>query len=312
MVSSLCGLVEDENKMHRTDVNDDLEDVLCKLVNHAFGLKLENLNEGAQQTAGIDLGDKSSRVCYQITSRSDANKVHECLDKFEKRKWYDHYDKLVILFANAYKPTSDLTIKDGYSFKVKEWVHYENKYDLIRALESIPDLDVLEEIASYLEKELSPLLGDPRKGISVIEEILDLCISRMEESDLPPHSNDLTLTHTREKIQINFTDEDDAEMVNSYLLNAIPNSNLIGEVINEHPTLDQAQLEDYLRDVYNKHKLQDNRPLAILMAMVDMFIPKGKEEDILYITWSRYFVMKFFENCTIFKKTQKEKSFVSD
>src|SRR5262245_19681819 len=102
LIDKICELVKSENKQHRTDLNDDLEDIFCEVINTYRKLELKNLNTGSKQEAGIDLGDNTARICYQVTAESTANKVHDCLDKFEDGKMYKDYDSLVILFANSY------------------------------------------------------------------------------------------------------------------------------------------------------------------------------------------------------------------
>jgi hypothetical protein len=51
-------------------------------LNEIYGYNLENLNYDHENYPGIDLGDKINKIGFQITTRKDARKIKECLEKF--------------------------------------------------------------------------------------------------------------------------------------------------------------------------------------------------------------------------------------
>lgn len=306
-INRICEIIADENALHRTNVNSSLEDIIAKVVNLQRGINLVNLNSGSKQAAGIDIGDREKRISYQITSESRADKVHDCLNKFESNKWYDDFDVLIVFFANDYTPDmSKIKLKAEYSFDVDTVLSFLNKHTLKAAIEADCETEVLAEIVRYLDLELRPYVDNPVNSIPVINEIIRTCITKLEGESLKPDPDNASLLHSKEKIALNFKDSGDADQVTNYLRNTLAYADLIGEAINDYPDLDSGDLEDYVRDVYNKHKLKDQRSMYILQSMFESFIPADKRDDIIYMSWSRRFVMKYFENCTIFERTELE------
>lgn len=307
-INKVCEIVADENAQHRTNVNSSLEDIIARVINIYKGTNLVNMNKGSKQVAGIDIGDKSQRIAYQVTSESNTSKIRDCLDKFESNSWYKDYDQLIIFFATDYKPDlANLTLKNDYSFVVKDVLSYVNKNGLKAEIDSECETERLSELHDYLALELGPYIDNPRNSIPVINEIISTCIERIKTS--PPVSTisaDERLLHSKEKIELNFQGTSDADQVTEYLRHSLAYSDTIAEAINQYPGLDPVDLEDYMRDVYNKHKLKDSRSMHILLAMFDSLVPAEKADDIIYLSWSRRFVMKYFENCTIFERTKAE------
>lgn len=307
-LDKICDLVKSENQQHRTDLNDTLENIFCRVLNDGKALKLVNLNKGSIQVAGIDLGDAEAKISYQITAESAASKIHDCLDKFDKEKLYEQYDSLVILFANDYSTKLDnLTLK-SYSFDPNATVVLANKNTLKTELGNC-EMEKLEAIVTYLDAELSPLIDNPSKSLPVINEILGKCVELMKQEEFATKiKQDLPL-HIKEKITLNFEDGDEADMVSRYLMSALPYSSTISDAINSFPDLDPSDLEEYLMDVYNKCGITRNKnPMETLLAMFDYFVPANATKDLAYITWSRRFVLKYFENCTIFKRSKTDKT----
>jgi len=74
--------IETNKAMNFYDINLVAEDVAAKLLNWIFDLELENLNEKQKNFPGIDLGDTKNEIAFQVTSRNDAKKIKESLEKF--------------------------------------------------------------------------------------------------------------------------------------------------------------------------------------------------------------------------------------
>jgi SpoVK/Ycf46/Vps4 family AAA+-type ATPase len=66
------------------DINRVSEDLALKLLNEIYGYHLENLNYTKANYPGIDLGDKTNKIGFQITSRRDTRKFKESLERFSK------------------------------------------------------------------------------------------------------------------------------------------------------------------------------------------------------------------------------------
>lgn len=181
-----------------------------------------------------------------------------------------------------------------------------NKHTFKAAIERECDVHKLAEIVEYLEIELSPLIDNPDKSIPVISEIVAQCMSSMNTEQLGVKTTQELPLHIKEKIVLNFEDAAEADQVSRYIKNAMVYSSTINEVVNNFPDLDPADLEEYMMDVYNRLESQNKNPMQILMEMFDYFIPKAHAGDLKYMSWSRRFVLKYFENCSIFKRSKRE------
>lgn len=306
-LDKICELVRSENQQHRTDLNDTLENIFCRVLNTGKSLNLENLNKGSIQVAGIDLGDATAKISYQVTAESVATKIHDCLNKFEDNELYKQYDKLVILFANDYTTKlANLTLQKQYSFDTASVVEIANKNTLKTELSNIP-VEQLQEIVNYLDLELTPLIDNPANSVPIINEILGKCTDLMKQEELATKTKQDLPLHLKEKITLNFDDEDEADQVSRYLMAALPYSSTLNDAINSFPDLDPSDLEEYMMDVYNKYSsTQNKKPMETLLEMFAYFVPASGTNDLAYRTWSRRFVLKYFENCTIFRRSKSE------
>ncbi len=78
------------NKLKRFDINIAAEDAAAELLNLAYGLSLINDNRNHKNVAGFDLTDPEEKLVYQITSRTDTQKIYDNLEKFEKYHCQDY------------------------------------------------------------------------------------------------------------------------------------------------------------------------------------------------------------------------------
>ncbi|WP_143171067.1 SMEK domain-containing protein [[Phormidium ambiguum] IAM M-71] len=97
LMSFFVCLVKAYTAQGKTDINKDAETILIPLLAEVYGYRqLINLNSKHENYPGIDLGDETARVAFQITSTSDTEKVKKTLRKFIEYKLYEKYDKLII------------------------------------------------------------------------------------------------------------------------------------------------------------------------------------------------------------------------
>jgi hypothetical protein len=106
--------VKTATAMQQTDINKISENVLIPLLAEVYGYKnLKNLNftEGSN-FPGVDLGDETARVAFQITATPGIEKVKHTLNKFIEYKLYEKYDRLIIYILTEKQNTySDKEIK---------------------------------------------------------------------------------------------------------------------------------------------------------------------------------------------------------
>ena len=79
-LSYFCHYVKINNRNSFTDINALAEGFLMNLVNIVLGLDLQNLNEQQINYPGVDLGDISAKIAFQVTSKKDSKKI---IDTYE-------------------------------------------------------------------------------------------------------------------------------------------------------------------------------------------------------------------------------------
>lgn len=128
--------------MSRTDINQVAETILIPLFSEVYGYtNLKNLNYTEDSNyPGIDLGDETARVAFQITSTSDTEKVKHTLAKFVENKFYKKYDKLIIYILRKKQNTYSGT---GYDEIIKRNFYFDKNND-IRDYR-----DILKEVANF-------------------------------------------------------------------------------------------------------------------------------------------------------------------
>lgn len=97
LMSLFLTQVKADTAMGKTDINKVAETVLIPLFTEVYSYTaLKNLNYDASNYPGIDLGDETARVAFQITSTPDSEKIKKTLRKFTTYKLYKKYDRLII------------------------------------------------------------------------------------------------------------------------------------------------------------------------------------------------------------------------
>jgi len=141
-----------QNSNSLFDVNIYCENLFCKLLNIIYGLNLIDLNQDKKNYPAVDLGDYEKRVCFQVTSRNDINKIKEMLEKFSSKELYKYFDELYILILGRklnYRKTLDTY--DKFHFDISN-----NVWDLMNLSQSINNLE---------EKKINEILDFFRKNI---------------------------------------------------------------------------------------------------------------------------------------------------
>ena len=122
-LSWLKSYVEINNTINLTDINICSEDFFADLLNLIYGYDLKNLNALQKNYSGIDLGDIKNRVCVQVTSNKTNNKIIQTIELFDKNKYCEEYDRLIILIIGN---------KKNYSTNfVSQTINFDKKKDII-------------------------------------------------------------------------------------------------------------------------------------------------------------------------------------
>ncbi|WP_421851723.1 SMEK domain-containing protein [Marinomonas sp.] len=136
-----------KNQMGFTDINSGAEDFFCNLLNMIYGLQLRNMNDLKSNYPAIDLGDKQSRVCFQVTSENTKNKVERTIKKFVDNQLDRDYDWLVFLIISD-KNKPKIEKKENFGVDVVD------VKGLISQISGIQDINLIEKINQYLAQNL--------------------------------------------------------------------------------------------------------------------------------------------------------------
>ena len=177
LLSRFVAQVVSQNAMGSLDINKIAENVLIPVFSEVYDLKhLVNLNDEAVNFEGIDLGDRTARAAFQITSTTDNKKVKKTLRSFVEKKYYEDFSNLVIY---------DITTRQN-SFTGSGWNeiiggkfafdknHIRDYRDLSKTIEKLP-LVKIQKIAEILESQF----GDGSKAGRIVQpdftELIESC-----------------------------------------------------------------------------------------------------------------------------------------
>ena len=160
------------NDLGLTDINSDAEDFCCGLLNIILDTQFQNMNFLQMNFPAIDLADSSRRICVQVTSTAEVEKITHTLEKFFERGLEKDYDKLIVLIlGKKRKYRTKFPEKDGFHFDPAQDI-----WDITKLLTEIASLGMtkLNQVETYLREQLGDL-GD-------VEPPLDLpVLSALEE-----------------------------------------------------------------------------------------------------------------------------------
>jgi hypothetical protein len=177
--------------MDKTDSNKVAETILIPLFAEIYEYKhLENLNYTKRKDyKGIDLGDETARVAFQITSTSGSEKIKETLQKFvdEKDKLYEKYDRLIIYILTDKKNNQGSghkeIIQGKFQFdKDKDIIDYQ---DILKEISNL-QIDKVRRIESILEANFGETRTAPEREVAdkvqqIINDNIKLFVGRSEE-----------------------------------------------------------------------------------------------------------------------------------
>jgi hypothetical protein len=106
-LASIAHQVENRCQMGFTDFNRLLEDFFKDVLNLILDLNLVNLNQEHSNAPGLDLGDISAGVGFQVTSQKTSAKVNDTLDALTAEQ-IKAYSKIRVLVIGAKQGTYTL------------------------------------------------------------------------------------------------------------------------------------------------------------------------------------------------------------
>lgn len=143
-ISEICSHIKLSNDMGHFDTNLFMEDLVLMLLNTTFGYKLENINHkfGRNNVKGIDLIDETNKVCIQVSSRTDIEKIKHTLKNVAEIETL--HDFHIIYFAltdkSPERKVSELQYGDNtFSFLTD----YYDFSSILKAINSKPDISCM-------------------------------------------------------------------------------------------------------------------------------------------------------------------------
>ncbi|MGN9164985.1 SMEK domain-containing protein [Tissierellaceae bacterium HCP3S3_D8] len=305
-IALLSHQVEMRNAINLYDINIVAEDFYSGLLNSIYDYHLINLNTIEKNAAAIDLADKDAKISVQVTSDNSSIKIKDTIDKFIDNKYYETYNRLIILI---------LTRKKKYTtiFDTKSLFDFDKDSDIIDCGDLIKEVKKkktgdLERIFDFLNTELSHKVNKVETNeSSEVETIIALIeyftsnkeVSKKIDSVIDPEF----------KIKKRFKDyasRIEKEYTQLFLI--------YGEalkVVDDRMPLDEAQeivIMIYLQDIsitYLEHA--NNDPLKALNLLVDYFEEKistcGKKYDKIAI---KFYLVNEIIKCNLFPNERDE------
>lgn len=176
--------LQNRSDMRLYDENILAESFFASFLNIMYDYNLINLNTGNKNHISIDLGDKSKRVTYQVTTTKTSEKIIDTIEKFIGNSWYNDYDELFILIMGK---------------KQKKYNHVNKRYPQIdpkKILNFDPDKHILDFPSICLEL--------PNLSINKLEELVILIRAEFKNkcalsySDIHKQSDSEALQEYRE------------------------------------------------------------------------------------------------------------------
>ncbi|MBK9583412.1 MAG: hypothetical protein IPO48_16390 [Saprospiraceae bacterium] len=114
--------------------------------------------------------------------------------------------------------------------------------------------------------------------------------------------------NTQEKIELNFTEESERQEVHNYFTFAYSKLSLVESKFSALDTEDQDDIHAYLLARYKTLASQSNSNIEVLRKLFQEILPNEKKNNPKYKNAAHAFILLFFDDCTIFEKTEKQKS----
>lgn len=150
------------NSISLYDINNMAENTACELLNAIFGYQLVNINSETPRHIAIDLGDKSNKIAYQVTSTKGSKKIRESLKKFFENDYHKCYDDLfVLILGQKQKKYPDFLFEEDFNFDSSK--HIIDFRDLLRSINYLP-ISKIKKIYQILIEENSGL--EPKFSIN--------------------------------------------------------------------------------------------------------------------------------------------------
>jgi hypothetical protein len=155
-LSVLRYVFKSNSKRKLYDLNKQAEKFFLKVLNATYGWSLEDLNRIQANYPAVDLGDRNSRVCIQVTAENSSGKIKKTVEAFDKKKLDVDYDRLIVLIITEKKNYSSLGELEHDFFDPNKDVWDVD--DLLEKIESL-SLEQLTILHDLIKADLEPVVN---------------------------------------------------------------------------------------------------------------------------------------------------------
>lgn len=140
------------NPLGFLDLTKYCEDFIKELLNLTFGYELSNLNDEVSNYPGIDLGDTTNKVAFQITSTNTVQKVNNTLNALKPEYTQNYSTFCIFILGEKQKSYSkiDSTKATEFNFTEKNIIDIDDVLQKIVLINS----EKLDPIFSLFQREL--------------------------------------------------------------------------------------------------------------------------------------------------------------
>lgn len=143
------------------DINKIAEDLAAMLLNEIYNYNLINLNYQKHHHSAIDLGDKKNGIAFQVTSRTDADKIKKNLKTFVE-KYKKDYPNGIRFFLLSIEGAKIKRLKNQKGLKriaphFDPHEHILSEKEIIRGIERLytGDRERFNKVKQILEEEIA-------------------------------------------------------------------------------------------------------------------------------------------------------------
>lgn len=150
-LTSITDKIKNRAKLGLTDIHIHLEDFYKDILNITLDVNLKNLNQERINSPGLDLGDETKKIAFQITGDKTSAKVNETLGKASS--YSTSYKKIIILTLQNKQTSYTIDAELSKPFEFKE----DDIWDVNDVLKKVMhlELDKLQRLSELISKEVA-------------------------------------------------------------------------------------------------------------------------------------------------------------
>lgn len=189
--------------------------------------------------------------------------------------------------------------KEHSNVEIESWGHMKLS-ELVLSL----DKSKISKITGITipENNYQDQISSETKEAQIIDKIFLDVLSKIE--DITSEDDDNSTISLEEKICLNFQNESDQQEVRDYFKYALQKISLIEKRMESEDVENQKDLQSFVLSRYKNLQRKNLEPIVILNNLFEEIIPLTEKP---YENLAKAFILFFFEDCTIFEKTNKEK-----